>query len=97
MVKHTQTIRRQPTTNSLSVFDHCVGLAPKGLSRRRRLLVGSLIQRRIQKPIKHLSGAFCENSYNFQLFSIFARNSILDVRMSSECASVINENLQKKC
>ena len=30
MVKHTQTIRRQPT-NCLSVFDHFVKLALKGL------------------------------------------------------------------
>ena len=32
MVKHTQTIRRKLTTNSLSVFDHFVGLAVKGLN-----------------------------------------------------------------
>ena len=31
MVKHTQTIRREKPTNCLSVFDHFVGLAPKGL------------------------------------------------------------------
>ena len=31
MVKHTQTIRRQKTTNSLSAFDHFMGLALKGL------------------------------------------------------------------
>ena len=31
MVKHTQTIRRQQPTNCLSVFDHFVGLALKGL------------------------------------------------------------------
>ena len=31
MVKHTQTIRRQESTNCLSVFDHFVGLAIKGL------------------------------------------------------------------
>ena len=31
MVKHTQTIRRQKPTNCLSVFDHFVGLALKGL------------------------------------------------------------------
>ena len=31
MVKHTQTIRRQKLTNCLSVFDHFVGLALKGL------------------------------------------------------------------
>ena len=30
MGKHTQTIRRQQLTNFLSVFDHFVGLAPKG-------------------------------------------------------------------
>ena len=31
MVKHIQTIRRQLPTNCLSVFDHFVGLALKGL------------------------------------------------------------------
>ena len=31
MVKHTQTIRRLLPTNCLSVFDHFVGLALKGL------------------------------------------------------------------
>ena len=31
MVKHTQTIRRQITDDCLSVFDHFVGLALKGL------------------------------------------------------------------
>ena len=32
MVKHTQMIRRKLTTNCLSVFDHFVGLAVKGLN-----------------------------------------------------------------
>ena len=32
MVKHTQTIRRQQPPNCLSVFDHFVGLALKGLN-----------------------------------------------------------------
>ena len=31
MVKHNETIRRQQPTNYLSVFDHFVGLALKGL------------------------------------------------------------------
>ena len=31
MVKHTQIIRRQKLVNCLSVFDHFVGLALKGL------------------------------------------------------------------
>ena len=30
MVKHPQTNRQQKPTNCLSVFDHFVGLAPKG-------------------------------------------------------------------
>ena len=32
MVKHAQTIRRRKPTNCLSVFDHVLGLALKGLS-----------------------------------------------------------------
>ena len=32
MVKHTRTIPRQQLTNCLSVFDHIVGLALKGLT-----------------------------------------------------------------
>ena len=32
MVKHTQTIHRQQPTNCLSVFDHFVGVALKGLN-----------------------------------------------------------------
>ena len=31
MVKHTQIIRRQQSTNCLSVFDHFLGLVLKGL------------------------------------------------------------------
>ena len=34
MIKHTQTIWRQQSTNCLSVFDHFVGLALKGLTSR---------------------------------------------------------------
>ena len=34
MVKQTQTIRRQKSTNCLSVFDHFVELALKGLRRK---------------------------------------------------------------
>ena len=30
--KHTQTIRRQQSTNCLSVFEHLVGLVFKGLN-----------------------------------------------------------------
>ena len=34
MVKHTQTVRRLLPTNCLSVFNHCMRLALKGLRRR---------------------------------------------------------------
>ena len=37
MVKHTlKTIRRQKPTNSLSVFDHFLGLALKGLRHAKK-------------------------------------------------------------
>ena len=32
MIRHTETIRRQKPTNCLSVLDHFVGLARKGLN-----------------------------------------------------------------
>ena len=31
MIKHTEKIRLQKPTNCLNVFDHFVGLVPKGL------------------------------------------------------------------
>ena len=34
MLKHPQTIRRLLPTNCLSVFDHFVELAPKGLTKQ---------------------------------------------------------------
>ena len=39
MVKHTQTIRRLLPPNCLSVFDHLVGLALKGLIRTTKTLM----------------------------------------------------------
>ena len=41
MVKHTQNICRQQPTNCLSVFDHFVGLALKGLKISLFSLIGS--------------------------------------------------------
>ena len=35
MVKHTQTIRRQQPMTCLSVFDHFVGLALRGLKTKK--------------------------------------------------------------
>ena len=41
MVKHTQIIRRQQPTNYLSVFDHFVGIALKGLTSNATKLLES--------------------------------------------------------
>ena len=40
MIKHTQTIGRQKPANCLSVFDHFVGLALKGL--RHKFLIQNI-------------------------------------------------------
>ena len=43
MVKHTQTIRRQQPTYCLSVFDHFVKLAFKGLLKKTNLNISQII------------------------------------------------------
>lgn len=49
MDKHNQAIRRQKSTNVLSVSDHFVGLAHKGLSR--------VSQGHIQSPVKYVKSS----------------------------------------
>ena len=44
MTKRTQTIRWQPSTNCLSVFDHFVGLGLKGL---KDVILGFYSQKRV--------------------------------------------------
>ena len=44
MVKHTQTIHRQKPTNCLSVFEHFVTLALKGLISRMKLTNRTLMK-----------------------------------------------------
>ena len=48
MVKHTQTIRRQQPTNCLSVFDHFVEFALKGLNSFDETWVGQNLLDQIQ-------------------------------------------------
>ena len=49
MIKHTQTIRRLLPTNGLSVFDHFVGMALKGLKIQDRcLLLMKLLSKSLQ-------------------------------------------------
>ena len=43
MIKHIQTIRRQQPTDCLSVFDHFVKLAIKGLSCQLNIKIDSKI------------------------------------------------------
>ena len=50
MVKHIQTIRRQQPTNCLSVFDHFVKLALKGL------IIYLFISLRITTTLKTVKG-----------------------------------------
>ena len=49
MVKHTQTIRRQIADKCLSVLDHFVKLALKGLKKRRKVIEA---QQLVDLPIK---------------------------------------------
>ena len=54
MVKHTQTIRRQQPTNCLTVFDHFVKLALKGL------IIYLFISLRITTTLKTVKGWIVE-------------------------------------
>ena len=45
MVKYTQTICRQKPTNCLSVFDHFVGLALKGLRRCKVSVIATVVMK----------------------------------------------------
>ena len=45
MVKHTQAICRQKPTNCLSVFDHFVGLALKGLRRCKVSVIATVVMK----------------------------------------------------
>ena len=73
MVKHTETIRRQQTTNCLSVFDHFVWLAFKGL-----IIVMPIMERNdisVEAYFKTRSsiydGDFCDNSKRFSVVNYF--------------------------
>ena len=61
MVKHAQTIRRLLPTNCLSVFDHFVGLALKGL--------------RIQNNYWRLSGDFFNSIPKRRYYWVWKRHS----------------------
>ena len=54
MVKHTQTIRRLPPTNCLSVLDHFVELALKGVEKLRFPLILHWLKLLRRKELKML-------------------------------------------
>ena len=70
MVKHTQTIRRIFPTNCLSVFDHFVGLALKGLStlqewfslpQKLLLLLLKIIKSTLDEIVDIIHKIFCKS------------------------------------
>ena len=68
MVKHTQPIRWLLPKNCLSVFNHFVGLALKGLTKQ---IFG--YQSRGQDPTKHLQWSFLAkivNSYSHEVIKV---------------------------
>ena len=81
MVKHTQTIRRQLPTNCLTVFDHFMNLALKGLiisypsrSSLEACEKPSNIQQ-IQKPKCFICGKTQNNGMN-EKFRIFTSSNL---------------------
>ena len=62
MVKHTQTIRRLLPTNCLSVFDHFVGLALKGL-------INSGQKLNVQKTLTYHVARFIVTYFNLHVHS----------------------------
>ena len=54
MVKHNQTIRRSKPATCLSVFDHFVGLALKGLRQCQRSMMELLCENRCPTKIKKI-------------------------------------------
>ena len=71
MVKHTQTIRRQRLIKCLSVFDHFVGLAFKGLRiTEKGIVVQGMHLERIRTSKMDL---FCETSQWLKAVNFFAK------------------------
>ena len=54
MVNHIQTIRRQKPRNCLSMFDHFIGLALKGLT------TNSIFLENIYGKLLHINGFSCD-------------------------------------
>ena len=70
MVKHTQTIRRQQSTNCLGVFDHLVGLA---LKRLKVIIHEKVHKMQIFTPQKHKN----KNDYTMKILWLFWNNNTL--------------------
>ena len=66
---NTQTIRRQKPTNGLSVFDHFVELALKGLSKKGKR---TLLEKEVEKP----KSTFRVTPLGFVLVQLLKRNAL---------------------
>ena len=77
MIKHTQTLRRQKPTNCLSVFDHFVGLAYKGLGRHTSLVTQELFQ--FLGPLLLLN---CYSTY--QILKVFPNTDIYPLQLQKD-------------
>ena len=63
MVKHSQTTRRQQPTNCLSVFDHFLELALKGLKDICNIfvtLLSGIIKNRMPQAVKKMNSRLLE-------------------------------------
>ena len=85
MVKHTQIIRRYQPTNCLSVFDHFVLLALKGLNAYGPLLWISEV---VSFVIKYVSKIFRKTNISYPLISCVSGSK--NVSFSENVAYLLN-------
>ena len=92
MVKHTQTIRRQQPMNCLSVFDHFMGLALKGLTVLGGLAMKQLISN--ASTCKYLLKVYNKNTRaTFMDVALLTFNRFLPEEVF--CEKVVLQNFAK--
>ena len=97
MVKHTKTIRRLLPTNRLSVFDHFVKLAFKGLigrhpehQRKLQKEIDDVDETDISQSIKHMKFLDCVLSLYVSIHQIYWSLSPLNVKRQLEGKQFVN-------
>ena len=79
MVKHTQTIRRLLPTICLSVSDHFVGLAPKGLT------CTNAYSQRVHSESKSRSRILLNVVFYQNFNGLCGKNPFLKLKLEIEC------------